>query len=351
MSRLRAGLAFTLAVVFAVTACDQELSLAPEGEAAGPTANADVVDGNVAGCQDTGFLTDPTDPGSELTAVVVNQDVVDQTIIVGDCDVGAYFDEGGVVENATFEQGDDDGAPSVQYAVRVDGANVEVTGSEVDVVEDFGPQFIAIGYRNGATGRIADNTITGFHRAGILLDGEGTSATVKGNEVTGVGEKTEGWAENGIQVSRGATGTLNDNEVRDHWWDKDDFVSSGIIIFGSDDVTAQHNTLSGNDAALTLQDGDRNNLIQNTVDVTDDDGDESGIFHAGAIVFSGEDTGLRQTQFTSGSPEGSANFGIFLTGAAVNTKLIRNSFDGDFAQEIVDQGDETKLPDPFDPGS
>jgi hypothetical protein len=331
--------AATTALLFAVAACEDQSGVLEPTDAPAPALSSGELDGSTVDCKDT---------GTGLTAVVVNTDVIGQTIDVGDCDVGAFFSQDGVVENSTFTQADASPAPSEQYAVRVDGADVDVTGSEVDVVDDFGPQFIGIGYRDGATGQIADNTITGFHRVGILLDGAGTSADVKGNEVVGVGPKSTGWAENGIQVSRGATGTLKDNTVEDHWWNLNNFVSSGIIVFGSDGVTAHGNSLAGNDAALVVA-GDDNNFLHNTVDVTDENGDTSGIFHAGAIVSSGENIGLRQNEFTTGSPAGSVNFGIFVTGAAVNTKLIRNTFDGEFAEEIVDQGDETKLPSPFAP--
>lgn len=341
-SRTRALLATTTALLVAVAACDEgQQPLEPiddTGPAAAHSGSHGELDGTEVACQPT---------GTGLTAVVVNEDVIDQAIDVGDCDVGVYFDQDGVVERAVITQDDDDGAPSVQRGVRVDGADVQVTESEVDVVEDFAHQFVAVGYRNGATGLIADNTITGFHRVGVLLDGTGTSAEVRGNELVGVGPKSTGWAENGVQVSRGATGTVKDNAVRDHWWDKNDFVSSGVIVFGADDVTVQRNSLAGNDAAIVLV-GDRNNVIHNAVDVTDEDGDASGIFHFGAIVSAGEDNGLRQNELSSGSPSGSASFGIFVIGAATNTKLIRNTFDG-FTTDLVDQGDETKLPDPFVP--
>jgi hypothetical protein len=339
---LRAVLASAVVLTFGIVACDGDVSLAPDGQDASPTSSA-VLDGTGGNCTST---------GTGLSAVVVNQDLDGETVIIGDCDVGAFFDEDGVVKNATFKQEDPDGAGAGndQFLVRVEGADVDVTGSEFDVTGDYKHQIIHVGLVDGASGNIAGNELTGFKRVGILLRGEGTSAEVQGNALAGVGPKTDGWAENGIQVSGGATAIIKENTVEDHWWDMNDFVSSGIIVFGSDGVTVQRNSLAGNDAALVVA-GDDNNFIHNTVDVTDQDGDASGIFHAGAIVSSGENNGLRQNDFISGSPAGSFNFGIFVAGAAVNTKLIRNSFDGNFADEIVDQGDETKLPDPFDPDS
>lgn len=342
MSRARTLVTTAVALLVAVAACDESQQPLDPIDDTGPAMSHSGPHGELDGTQ---VACQPA--RTNLSAVVVNEDVVDQQIDVGDCDVGVYFDQDGVVEGAVITQDDDDGAPSVQHGVRVDGADVQVTESEVDVADDFGPRFVAVGFRNGATGLIADNAITGFHRTGILVDGTGTSAEIRDNEVVGVGPKTTGWAENGIQISRGATGTVKDNAVRDHWWDKNDFLSSGIIVFGSDDVTVQRNSLSGNDAAIALV-GDRNNVIQNTVDVTDEDGDATGIFHAGAVVSAGENNGLRQNEFTSESPSGSASFGIFVTSAGTNTKLIRNKFDG-FTTDLVDQGGETKLPDPFVP--
>jgi hypothetical protein len=287
--------------------------------------------------------------GTGLTAKVVNEDVIGETIDVGNCDVGAFFSENGQVEDASFTQNASDPASGVQrqYAVLVDGANVNVTESNVDVTDDYVHQFIGIGYRNGASGTIAENAVTGFHRVGILLDGSGTSAVVRSNDVTGIGEKTTGWAENGIQVSGGATGTVNDNEISNHWWDLNSFVSSGIIVFESDEVTVQHNTFAGNDASLVLL-GSRNNAVGNEVAATAPDGNKDGTLHYGALVYGGENNGLRQNEFSTST---SADVGIYVVGGSVNTKLIRNTFSGGFGTKIFDGGGETKLPQPFDPSS
>lgn len=283
----------------------------------------------------------PTGYGT-LTANYVNTDIVGITVDV-DCDVGAFFDEDGVVDGATFK-GTFDNAQSRQYGVLVVGADVDVRNSNFDVEVDYPGQWVGTAHREGATGVVADNEMTGFKRAGILVDGAGSSATVRGNTVIGVGPKSSGWAENGIQISRGATGVVSQNVVKDHWWDLNNFVSSGIIVVGSDDVTVQHNTLAGNDAALAIA-GDRNNVSNNDVDAT---ADGTSIFHAGAIVYGGTDNALVNNTFTSGSPDGSFNFGIFVVGGSDNTKLIRNSITG-FNTPLVDQGDDSKLPDPFAP--
>lgn len=330
MTRLRAVMASAVALLTGVAACDRQ----------GPNQVLEPV------TDETRFSHGSTchATGTGLTAKVVNEDVIGATIEIGDCDVGAFFDEDGVVKNASFVQTDATPAPNVQDLVRVEGAQVDVTDSDFHVAPDYVHQIVHIGYRDGATGVIAGNTLTGFKRAGILLDGEGTSATIQRNEVVGVGEKATGWAENGIQISRGATGTVTDNRISDHWWDENDFLSSGLLVFAADEVTAQRNTLEGNDGSILLF-GDRNNAIHNVVRATAPDDSKDGTLHFGAIV-SGEDNGVRQNDFTTATQ---ADAGIFVFAGSANTKLIRNSFDGEFAFEIVDNGDGTKLPQPFVP--
>lgn len=332
-----------LVLSLALVGCQDNLT-DPMAET-GPTAAGEGLATNATQSSSSDCL--PT--GTGLTAKVVNEDVVGGAIDVGNCDVGVFFSEDGQVKDASFTQldSDPDGGPSKQYAVLVEGADVDVTGSSVNVTDDYVHEFIGIGYRNGASGAIAENAVTGFHRVGILLDGSGTSAVVRSNEVTGIGEKATGWAENGIQVSRGATGTVNDNEISNHWWDLNNFVSTGIIVFRSDEVTVQHNTFAGNDASLVLF-GSKNNAVGNEVAATAPDGSRDGTLHYGALVYGGENNGLRQNEFSTST---SADVGIYVVGGSVNTKLIRNSFSGGFGTKIFNGGEETKLPQPFDPSS
>lgn len=338
MSRIRGVLAFAVALLFAVSACEQQSTVGPDGEVE-VRAQMGSVDGDVVACQPT---------GTGLTAVLVNEDVVGSTIDIGDCDVGAFFNVNGVVQEATFLQPDDDPGPSVQFLVRVEGAKVDVTDSEFNVTETYEDQIVHVGYLDGASGFITDNNLTGFKRAGILLDGEGSSGQVRGNMLDGVGPKSTNWAENGIQISRGASAVVRDNVVTNHWWDLTDFCSSGIIIFQSDNVTAFTNTVEGNDCGIFLW-GDRNDALQNSVVVEHKDatvsGDPDGSAGFGGVLIVGDNNGVRQNVIEG---DDKAVAGIWVFGGGTNNKLIRNSITG-FDQEILDSGDETKLPPPFDP--
>jgi nitrous oxidase accessory protein NosD len=234
---------------------------------------------------------------------------------------------------------------SPTFGIRVEGGEVEATGNSIDGDDALDEQFLSVGYAAGASGTIESNTLNGGHRVGILAEGSETDISIRDNEVIGLGAKSDGWAENGIQVSAGATAHVRSNTVADHWWDNNNFQSSGIILYQpDDDVHLQRNTIRDNDAGIALWGGNEHNAIHNTVEVTEADPGENGVAHYGAIVLATEDSGLRQN--TIRAEDG--DIGIVVYPSAENTKLIGNDVSG-FEDAIQDQGDETKLPDPFDP--
>ena len=128
------------------------------------------------------------------------------------------------------------------------------------------------------------------------------------------------------------------------WWDLDNYQSSGIILYQpGDDVHLQRNIIRNNDAGIALWGGNQHNVIHNTVTVTEADPGENGVSHYGCLVLETENSGLRQN--TISSEDG--DVGIVVYSTAENAKLIGNDISG-FDEAIVDSGDETKLPDPFD---
>lgn len=308
MSRIRVTLTSLVLVLFAVAACDQQQPQVLEP-----------VNQQRALSQNSGCI--PT--GTGLTAKVVNKDVVGQTIDIGDCDVGAFFSEDGTVKNATFLQPATNPDPNEQYLVRIEGADVDVTKSEFQVTDDYEDQIIHIGYLDGATGSAAQNRLTGFKRVGILLRGTDTEAAVRKNHLTGVGAQTSHWAENGIQVSEGATGTITDNKVVDHWWDNNDFASSGIIIFGADDVLIEDNNLRGNDVGIAFWLADDNRASGNSIAVQQRRAQISGTAGVWTLVADGntiEDNVVRSR------PTDPALFGILDQGT--NTTIEGNIVNG-----------------------
>jgi hypothetical protein len=238
-----------------------------------------------------------------------------------------------------------DMSTSPTFGVRVEDAEVDATGNSIDGDDALDEQFLSVAFADGASGQIESNTLNGGHRVGILAEGSGTDVSIRNNEVIGLGPKSDGWAENGIQVSAGATARVRSNTVADHWWDLDNFQSSGIILYQpSDEVHLQRNIIRNNDAGIALWGGDQHNAIHNTVEVTEADPGENSVAHYGSLVLETENSGLRQN--TISSEDG--DIGVLVYSTSENTKLIGNDVSG-FDEAIVDNGDETKLPDPFDP--
>lgn len=96
---------------------------------------------------------------------------------------------------------------------------------------------------------VANNVITGYQKGGIVVDNTGTDAVITGNIVTGEGPTTA-TAQNGIQVSRGASASVNGNTVSgDDYTPSSDFAT-GILLYQSGAVTVTGNTVRATEIAL-----------------------------------------------------------------------------------------------------
>jgi uncharacterized protein (TIGR02145 family) len=106
-------------------------------------------------------------------------------------------------------------------------------------------------WNTSGTATIASNIISGYQKAGIVVDNTGSSATITDNTITGAGT-TAVIAQNGIQVSRGATATFAGNAISGNSFHQEgndyDWGSCGILLYQSGAVSLTGgNNLSGND--------------------------------------------------------------------------------------------------------
>ncbi len=100
------------------------------------------------------------------------------------------------------------------------------------------------------TATITNNTISGYQKGGIVVDNAGSSASITGNVVTGLGSVAF-IAQNGIQISRGATGTVSGNTVTGNDYTPAGDVSTGILLFTPDaSVVVGPNSVSNNEIGL-----------------------------------------------------------------------------------------------------
>lgn len=106
-------------------------------------------------------------------------------------------------------------------------------------------------YSTTGTATIANNIIMGYQKGAIVVDNTGSSATITGNTITGAGT-TDITAQNGIQISRGATATISGNIVSGNSYHNEVNTSNwgacGILLYQSGSVSLTGgNNLDGND--------------------------------------------------------------------------------------------------------
>jgi hypothetical protein len=178
------------------------------------------------------------------------------------------------------------------YGVRVEGGgSATITQNHITNIEDTpfnGAQegiAIDVGRQSdGTTGTavISYNTIDNYQKGGILVDNAGSSAEIMYNTIIGAGP-TSLIAQNGIQISRGATATVSYNDVSNNEYTPSP-QSTGILVYDDDStVTITNNTLANNDYDISFYDvhatsSDHvnfNTIVASTVAGLDFEGDTS----------------------------------------------------------------------------
>ncbi len=107
--------------------------------------------------------------------------------------------------------------------------------------------------------KVTSTTVSGYQKNGITADGVSTKISVVNSTVDGGGH-TSVIARNGIQLSRGASGTVNGSTIKNNeYTGSGSFASAtGVLVFGgcgdplsTNDVVSS-NTISNNDAGVVL---------------------------------------------------------------------------------------------------
>ncbi|MBP6786061.1 MAG: right-handed parallel beta-helix repeat-containing protein [Candidatus Promineofilum sp.] len=152
---------------------------------------------------------------------------------------------------------------TIGYGIMIrDGAHGNIHDNKILDVRDTGSSgcqngnAIMVGRLSwGTTGTadITNNVITGYQKTGILVDNAGSNANIVGNTIAGDGPITY-IAENGIQISRGATATITDNTVSGHSYTPYTATSAGMLIYSAGATTITGNTLTNNQMGINLYD-------------------------------------------------------------------------------------------------
>lgn len=147
--------------------------------------------------------------------------------------------------------------PNSLAGIRLDGATGSITDNTVTGIQqgsdgDGCQEGDAIEVRNTAAGTpsvtVTGNTVTSYQKTGVLVNGP-VSAVVTGNTITGYGPSVL-IAQNGIQVSRGATAQVTGNAISDNFYSPESDYACGLIIYEAGGVKLGKNSFIGNERNL-----------------------------------------------------------------------------------------------------
>jgi hypothetical protein len=203
-------------------------------------------------CVPTGLMRD----GINLTAAQIGGTVTGTLDATG-CNIGVYY---GPTDSGSVADADIFGAN--YYGVVVSGTSTPVnisTSSIHDIGESplngsqhgVGVLYTTIdqaGNTTGpaATGTLRGTTITDYQKNGVVVSGTGAKATVKNNTVTGQG-RLDWIAQNGIQISFGATGIVTGNSVSRNFYTPKAYTACGLLFYQAAGVKQSGNDFVGNE--------------------------------------------------------------------------------------------------------
>jgi parallel beta-helix repeat protein len=151
------------------------------------------------------------------------------------------------------------GAGGIGFGIHIDsGGSATIVDNHITKIEDNpidGAQngvAIQVGRQSeGTTGSatILDNTIDNYQKTGIVVSNAGSHADIFGNTVRGVGP-TNVIAQNGIQISDGATAQVSHNVVSGNIYTPGTTQATGILLFNPGTVRVDHNAVTHNDIGI-----------------------------------------------------------------------------------------------------
>ena len=196
-------------------------------------------------CTATGLVRD----GINLTAAQIGGTVTGSLDATG-CNIGVYYGPGSVgsVTGATIFGAN-------YYGVVVNAANVDVTNATIhDIGESplngsqhgVGVLYTTINQAGATTGPSASGTLSGttitkYQKNGVVISGTGAKVSLLNNTVVGEGPVTY-IAQNGIQISFGASARLVGNDVSLNNYTPSKVTACGLLIYKAGGVSGATKT-------------------------------------------------------------------------------------------------------------
>jgi len=179
----------------------------------------------------------------------------------------------------------------------------------------------AILVQSGTTGGTASvtvtgSTITGYGKNGVKCMDAGSTCTITDNTITT--SSTGEVAQNGIEVSFGATGTVSGNTVSSTDYTGSNWTASGILLADVSGVTVNGNLVSDAQSAIVLQSFGDDSYSEMTGDTVSD--------NYISYTSSYDDTTANATNGTTGVDLAAYAWGIF--NPSVSASIIDNDVEG-----------------------
>lgn len=167
--------------------------------------------------------------------------------------------------------------------VRIINASATLFGNHITEIRNVDPALFGcqdgIGVLVGrqfeaqtGTATLRNNTIDRYQKGGVVVDNAGSYAWVTQNEIDGDLGLTPTIAQNGVQVGRGASATVDHNVIRNNFFARIgvDDTAAGVLLFEtSAPVSVDHNDVVRNGVGVDVDEGavgltvDHNDLTQN----------------------------------------------------------------------------------------
>ena len=215
-------------------------------------------------CTPTGFFRD----GINMTAAMINPPTVNGVVDATGCNIGVYYGPGssGQIKNAEIFGANYFGVVANGDA---DDISLDILSSNIHDIGEVphnssqhghGIYWRAFFAQGGVTGRIVGNTITGYQKGGMVMNGTGVQATISDNTVTGDGHVTF-IAMNGIQIGYGASASVMRNRISENSYiGTDGSAATGVLVLGG----AGFGTCpDGNDCPYTVNTKVNDNVLAN----------------------------------------------------------------------------------------
>jgi parallel beta-helix repeat protein len=159
----------------------------------------------------------------------------------------------------------------LQWGVRVDsGGSAAILGNHITHIRDnpfSGGQHgigVLVGRASEATtgsALISANLIDDYQKGGIVVSNAGSRGTISYNRIKGVGPSST-IAANGVQISSGADGNVNHNDVSGNVYTPATFQSIGIFSFSPGKLVVEDNVVHDNDGGIVSYSGNANTFIR-----------------------------------------------------------------------------------------